>query len=40
MNEQAIRLLLKEQSDAFMGQIAALNQELQAAKALVLSRHG
>ncbi|PWA43233.1 hypothetical protein CTI12_AA537240 [Artemisia annua] len=40
MNEQAIRLLLKEQSDMFTSQIAALNQELQAAKALALTRHG
>ena len=40
MNEQQIRLLLKEQSDSFTSQIAALNQELQAAKTLALRRHG
>lgn len=40
MNEQAIRLLLKEQSDAFQSQIAYLNYELQAAKTLALTCHG
>ena len=40
MNEQQIRLHLKEQSDSFTSQIAALNQELQAAKTLALRRLG
>ncbi|GJZ69610.1 hypothetical protein Tco_0633160, partial [Tanacetum coccineum] len=39
MEEQAIRLLLKEQSDALHAQIAALIAELQAAK-IVQSRLG
>ncbi|GJV04924.1 hypothetical protein Tco_1338493 [Tanacetum coccineum] len=40
MDKQAIRLLLKEQSDAFTTQIAALHKELQAVKLSGYSRHG
>ncbi|GJU41223.1 hypothetical protein Tco_1194180 [Tanacetum coccineum] len=40
VNEQSIRLLLKEQSDSFTSQIATLTKELQSAKASVWTRHG
>ncbi|GJS26464.1 hypothetical protein Tco_0487084 [Tanacetum coccineum] len=40
MDEQSIRLILKEQADAFTTQIAALQKELQAAKLSAYSRHG
>ncbi|GKF75044.1 hypothetical protein Tco_0224488 [Tanacetum coccineum] len=40
MGENAIRLLLKEQSDAFTSQLAVLHAELQDTKGLVQTRHG
>ncbi|GKC90759.1 retrotransposon-related protein, partial [Tanacetum coccineum] len=40
MDENAIRLLLKEQSDGFQAQLAALHVELQETKDLVQAQHG
>nr|GEW61723.1 retrotransposon-related protein [Tanacetum cinerariifolium] len=40
MDENAIRLLLKEQSDAFTAHLIAIQTELEATKGLVQTRHG
>ncbi|GKB74040.1 hypothetical protein Tco_0935452 [Tanacetum coccineum] len=40
MDKNAIKLLLKEQSDGFQAQFAALHAELQETKGLVQARHG
>ncbi|GKE32082.1 hypothetical protein Tco_1451404 [Tanacetum coccineum] len=40
MDENAIRLLLKEHSDAFTSRLIAIQTELEATKNLVHARHG